>query len=194
MPQILYNNIEFDSEEEVRFYQYLVELKDNGYVDLFSYQPDSYELSAPEIYDWKKQLKTKEKWMRSTLLQGHIYTPDFEVYWNAKASGIFYQSLAFGSKLKAPFICNGQRSVIEVKPSFDMNNMQRLFTINQKWMFQKHKIYVQKIVPYGPKKCLFAQTFVAEEAKYTLKARKLKKYKFPIKSLKQYEEEYHAEK
>ena len=85
---------------------------------------------------------------------------------------------------KIPFISNDVGCFIEIKPSFDMNNMQRLFSINQKWMYLEHEIYVQKVIPVGPKKtCLFAKTFVPQEAMLTAKTRKPKKYKFKTKSL-----------
>ena len=194
MPKIVYNGIEFDSEEERLFYLYLEELKDNGYVRDFTFHVDSFVLSEPVKYSWAKKMKTKSKEMESTLLQGHVYTPDFKIIWNPKGYERFYFNIFDENKLfdKVPFVNNIGNdgndigSYIEVKPSFDMNNMQRLFSINQKWMWQEHKIYVQKVIPIGKNTCLFAKTFVPQEAMLTAKTKKPKKYKFTTKSLQEF--------
>lgn len=187
---IEYNGIQFDSEEERLFYIYCEELKQEGFIKEFSYHTDSFTLSEKVTYSWKKHLKTKTKDMESTLLQPHVYTPDFNIIWEPKAYGIFYcytdDQYKFGN---IPFINNVDNngddigSFIEVKPSFDMNNMTRLFTINQKWMYQEYLIYIQKVIPIGKKTCLFATTFVPQEAMLTPKTRRPKKYKFEVKSL-----------
>lgn len=190
MPKIMYNGIEFDSEEERLFYLYLEKLKAEGFVKDYTYHVDKFVLSDPVLYTWFKQMKTKEKCMESTLLQGHIYTPDFRIHWNYdKAYEVFYHDIFDEVQHGVlPFINNINNrgedvgSYVEIKPAFDMNNMTRLFTINQKWIFQEHRIYVQKIIPVK----LFEKTFVPEEAKYTAKTRKLKKYKFETKSLHEY--------
>jgi len=187
MPKIIYNGIEFDSEEERLFYLYLEELRIEGFVKDFSYHNDQLVLSDPVTYTWFKQMKTKRKFMKSTLLQGHVYTPDFRIFWNYdKSYKIFYHDIFDEVKHGSlPFVNNENNrgedigSYVEIKPAFDMNNMTRLFGINQKWVWQEHHIYVQKIIPIK----LFEKTFLPEEAKYTAKTRKLKKYKFETRSL-----------
>jgi hypothetical protein len=194
MPKIMYNGIEFDSEEERLFFLYCEELKENGYIKNFTFQPNSFLLSDNVTFDWIKVMKTKEKKMVSTLLQPHSYTPDFWIEWNPKFYGKFYLDIHDGkNKLDSvPFINNIDNngndigSYIEIKPSFDMNNMTRLFVINSKWMYQEHRIYVQKIIPIGKKNCLFANTFVPQKAMFTLKTNKPKKYKFETKSLEEF--------
>jgi hypothetical protein len=42
---------------------------------------------------------------------------------------------------------------------FDQNNMERLFKVNQKWMWQKHGIFVNLIKPQE----LFQKTFTPAE-------------------------------
>lgn len=191
MPKITYNGIDFDSEEERLFYLYLEELKANGFVKDYSYHVQSFTLSESVKYSWIKKIKNKEKKMESTLLQGHIYTPDYWIEWTPKALGIFYYGI-FDEENRLdeiPFLNNvnneGEYSgtYVEVKPSFDMNNMQRLFAINQKWVFQEHGVYVQKVIPVGKPTCLFAKTFVPQEAMLTAKTKVPKKYKFETKSL-----------
>lgn len=194
MPKISYNGIEFDSEEERLFFLYIEELKQNGFIKEYTFHVESFILSEPVKYKWIKKIKTKEKKMESTLLHSHCYTPDFWIEWTPKALGIFYYG-AFDDENKMdeiPFINNigndgnYRGTFIEVKPSFDMNNMQRLFAINQKWMFQEHGIYVQKIIPIGKPNCLFATTFVPKEALLTAKTKQPKKYKFETRSLEEF--------
>jgi hypothetical protein len=178
----------FDSQEEGLFWLYLNELKENGYIDSFTFHPDPYVLSEPVKYEWEQKLKTKTIIKSSVLLNGHIYTPDFVVIWNKKAKDIFYINCNSGRNLKnVPFITNGISSVIEVKPAWDAQNMSRLWTINAKWVWEKYHIYVQKIVPIAPNSnCLFAKTFVPQLALLTEKTKKPKSYKFEVRSLQQY--------
>jgi hypothetical protein len=194
MPKIVYNGIEFDSEEERLFYLYVQELKDNGWIKDFSFHVDEFVLSETVKYKWTKEMKTKKVIQESTLLHGHVYSPDYKIYWEPKAHGIFYINICdCGAKIDTvPFINNigadgkDAGTYIEVKPSFDMNNMQRLFAINQKWVFKEHNILVQKIIPIGKKTCLFAETFVPKEAMLTAKTKQPKKYKFETKTLSQF--------
>jgi hypothetical protein len=194
VPKIMYDEIEFDSEEERMFYLYCEELQEAGFIKRFTFHDISFTLSEKVTYEWIKKLKTKENKTESTLLQPHIYSPDFWIEWDCKAYNKFYLDIHDGkNKLDSvPFINNIDNngndigSYIEIKPSFDMNNMTRLFVINSKWMYQEHRIYVQKIIPIGKKNCLFANTFVPQKAMFTLKTNKPKKYKFETKSLEQY--------
>jgi len=193
MPKIMYDGIEFDSEEERLFFLYVKELKQEGFVKEFSFHNKEFVLSEVVKFSWKKFLKTKEKDVETTLLHPHVYTPDFHIEWNPKAYGIFYCYIDDEHKFgKIPFINNIDNngdnigSYVEVKPAFDMNNMTRLFTINQKWMFQEYMIYIQKVIPIGKNTCLFAKTFVPQESMFTPKTKKPKKYKFETKSLNEF--------
>jgi len=193
MPKIEYNGIEFDSEEERIFHLYLEELKTEGWVKDYTFHTKSFTLSEQVKYTWVKEMKSKKNEMESTLLQPHIYTPDFHVFWNKKALGIFYLNIHDGkNKLDSvPFINNigndgyDVGSFIEIKPSFDFQNMTRLAIINIKWVYCEYKILVQKITPVAKTKCLFKDTFVPEKALLT-KTGKNKKYHFEIKSLEDY--------
>lgn len=193
MPKINYNGIEFDSEEERLFYLYLEELKENGFVRDFTFHVETFNLFSGCSFYWKKETKNKPKEMETTLLQGHVYTPDYRVFWTEKAKGIFVGDINDCTiNLKTvPFISNSDfgkelGSYIEVKPSFDMNNMQRLFSINQKWVFKDYNIFVQKVIPVGKSTCLFAKTFVPKEAMLTAKTKKPKTYKFKTRSLQEF--------
>jgi len=144
------NHDNYESKEELWISYYLKELRAAGYVSGWEYQPKTYTLSEPIRYTWKEKLPTKIKSKHQTILQGHEYTPDFMIVWNECARHIFFNTIDDNVNLKnSPFIAHSGNNltIIDVKPSFDMQNMTRLFIINQKWMMDKYGLYVQKIVP-----------------------------------------------
>ena len=175
----------YDSPEEAYVSWYLDELVEAGYVARYVHQPKSFILSPKQIYDWRKDLKTKTKWMESTLLQPHVYTPDFEVSWN---NGVLLRFIYGNVGRDEPFwhsyddVGYEATSYIEVKPSFDRNNMTRLFTINQKWMYDKYGIYVQKVIPQK----LFEQTFTPKKYLLTDMGKQKRKLIFAPRTLKEY--------
>ena len=140
----------YESKEELWVSYYLDELLKSGFITDWKYQPKTYILSAPLSYSWIKKLPTKDKIQASNILQGHEYTPDFIIIWNENARCLFFNSTEDKINLKgAHFIAHSGNnlSIIDVKPQFDMQNMTRLFAINQKWMMDKYGLYVQKIIP-----------------------------------------------
>jgi len=191
--QIKYNNLIFDSNEELMMYYFLEELLVNKYINSFDYHPESIGLSDLVKYKWYNKTNITKEF---TLLREHIYTYDYEIVWNInKSHNIFYNNINDNIKLdKIPFITQNDISKIEIKPAWDAQNMTRLFSINQKWLYQKYDIYVQKIIPIGDNKCLFAKTFTPKEALYTAKQRKLKKYKFKTRSLEEFLEAINEQK
>jgi len=185
--RIEYNNIVFDSEEELLVYYYLQELKDNNFIDNFIFHPESILLSSAVSYKWIDNLKTKNVEKENTILREHIYTYDYEIIWNIKSMGIFYYNLDDNYKLdKIPFIAQNNISKIEVKPAWDMQNMTRLFSINSKWVFDKYGILIYKVIPTGKNTCLFAKTFVPQKALFTKKKKQPKKFKYKVRTLQEF--------
>lgn len=140
----------YESTEELWISYYLDELLTAGFITYWKYQPKTYTLFEPFTYEWKNELTKKNKTKASALIRGHEYTPDFIMVWHEKARYLFFNSIEDKINLKgANFIAHSGNnlSVIDVKPQFDMQNMTRLFTINQKWMMDKFGLYVQKIIP-----------------------------------------------
>jgi len=180
----------YDSNEELYFSWYLDELYEAGYISEYEWQPKQYVLSEAISYEYDKHLKTKTKTIIKKLMQGHIYSPDYKINWNKNARGFFFLSISDQLCLKnIPFIAqetedgwNNYMSIVEVKPAFDRNNMTRLFTINQKWMYQKHGMYVQKIIPVK----LFERTFTPKRYLQTDRSGKPRKLKYKPKSLEEY--------
>lgn len=146
--------MEFDSKEELYFSWWLDELKDKGYV--LEYQRcKPYVLSHPI-----------DKHVLGKKLEGHEYTPDFVVKWACKAFKVFYggDSPTIITDGNYESVLDGDNeSIIEIKPSFDANNMTRLFRLNQKWMYDAFNIYVNLIVPEK----LFSKTFCPDRFRYT---------------------------
>lgn len=179
----------FDSYEELYFSWYLCELIDNGFIDCYRYQPKTYELSGNKSYKTIKPLKTKLKEEEHTILQPHSYTPDYAIYWRPEAIGVFCKGLSESvtyDQKDAFFWVNmrvsGNYSLIDVKPMFDMQNMTRQFIINQKWLYDKHNIYCQKVIPEH----LFKKTFTPERFLKTNKSGKDRKLDFKPRSLREY--------
>lgn len=200
----------YDSNEELWIAYYLDELKANSLIVDWKYQYKTYSLCDGLKYEWCQKLKTKTKNKTSSLIQGHEYTPDFFIEWNESARNHFFNTLDDKVNLKdSPFIAHSFNllSIIDVKPSFDMQNMTRIFTINQKWMIEKYGLYVQKIIPVKEHKHyhkigngkrekkvyshstwtgLFPKTFTPERFFFTDVSMKERKIRFPVKTLQEY--------
>lgn len=156
--QEIKDKLKLKSDEEVYFYWYLVELLEKKIILNFESAPKSITLSLPVKFEKTVQGKRVQKTLSKKLLNEHIYTPDFEILWNAALCSKFAantKTVLFNKDI--PFLKSEpvNYSCIEVKPAFDHQGMQRLFTINQKWVYEKTGIYVQKIIPQE----LFDKTF-----------------------------------
>jgi hypothetical protein len=146
--------MQFDSKEEEWFSWWLDELKDRGYVKHYD------RAISFSLFEAVKELK----------LRGHEYTPDFEVCWklgaiNELKLGIHNWPLLAGFSM--------EKSIIEIKPSFDAHNMTRLFKLNQKWVYSKYGIYVELVIPEK----LFEKTFCPDRFRYTDSGKGLRKLK-----------------
>lgn len=126
MPKVTYNNIVFDSTTELDFYFWLVEAKDAGYLKSFKYHSITFDLLDKAIYNSK------------TLLQPHVYTPDFFVIINDK-----FRTLDHKIKL----LLDNNLLYIEIKGDYSKFNDHAKFSVSRKILYDKHKVYVPKIVP-----------------------------------------------
>lgn len=166
---LLYKNIHFDSDEEVFMAMWLDELKKHGFVKRWKKETKSIPLTEglKIKYDKYTKLKTKYKVEEKEhiLLRPSEYTPDFKVEFTLEA---FSKEIVWEitNYIDNPRIKNAYLWVddfdgyLEVKPSFDQNNMERLFKNNQKFIWDKHEIFVNLVEPIE----LFKKTFVPSEA------------------------------
>jgi hypothetical protein len=158
-----YKGVPYDSLEELAFLQWASELQKAGYIKSIQRSP-SFLLSDSVSNDYVIQKITTSKPAIQTLLQGHSYTPEFIIIWTKKSRDKIIWTLEEPTKFDKVFVGtkeeNGEyKTFIEIKPMWDQNNMERLFKVNQKWMWQKHQIFVNLI------KCqeLFTETFTPNE-------------------------------
>lgn len=156
MPE--YNDIKFDSQEELDFVYFLEDLG-VPYV----YQPPPLILAEPVKETITVKMKTKEKKKETTILQGCSYTADFVI----KNSDISEQ-LANKLNLKESSDSNYW---IDIKANYIANNDDVKFSVIRKWVYQKHNIYINKVQP----STLFQRTFCPDRCRFTTKTHKEKK-------------------
>lgn len=158
-----YKGILYDSMEEKYFLMWAFELKSQGLISSIK-RADSYLLSDALLINYAEQLKTKSAPRTQILLRGHSYTPEFIIEWTEVGRKKLTWVLGSSIQNTKPFVAHrtvnfSYHSIVEIKPTFDQNNMERLFKINQKWMWQKHGIFVNLIKPQE----LFQKTFTPNE-------------------------------
>lgn len=117
----------------------------------FFYQPHTFILSKKVTYMSGK----KEK----TLFQDHVYSPDFLIIWEPEYT-------KFRDEFKVPFGDEENMVYVDVKGSFNRN--QRSFSIDQKWVYQKEKLYIYKLEP----KKFFKKFGILDEFRFTQKTKK----------------------
>lgn len=184
----------YDSLEERYFFEWCFELKDRGYIKDIK-RADAFHLSDKVHNNYSKQLKTKSKPMTQTLLEGHVYTPECVITWSKKGVDLFVWDI--NSHLKRDKLFTGYsnhgedlKSVVEIKPLFDYQNMQRLATLNIKWVYQKYAILVDVI------KCpiLFEKTFTPKAYLKTPTGKTRKKPKWRVILVEEYLKTVNARK
>jgi len=144
---------------------------------------DDCYVKVIEIIEQKS--KKKEKVSDLKLLNKTEYTPDFIINWNKKAIDIFIKVINEGTCLtctdnagiEVDIVFEGKKSFylyaikelqdkwiyksyIDVKGTFAgvNNNSAATFPLKQKLMWDKYKIYVQKLLVKGPNS-VFKKTF-----------------------------------
>lgn len=193
------DNIKLDSDEEMYFLWWLEELKAKGYVKDYTMQPEAFKLFEGIAYTWYKPKPTKKEPNRTEfkenwLLEPAEYTTDARIVWEPKAQGIFYNPrVPLHSKCNLLIANNEpkgnedvwrQISFVEVKPSFDQNNMTRLFVTKQKWVYGLYSIYVNLITPVK----LFEKTFTPTRYLFTNKSGAKRTLHHKVRTLEEYVE------
>lgn len=196
---------QLDSNEELYFLWYLIELHEAGYILEATYHEKSWLLSREVKFLKlrKKQLKTKVKTetLSFKLLGQHTYTPDFVITWDKSAEGIFFDRIKPISNVDdspSLFIAtDGMMSLIDVKGAHDGRlSSASTFPLNQKWMYWAHGLYVQKIIPVVKTKKgtghvytgLFPSTFTPKRYLLSDGGGKVRTINYKPKSLTEYAE------
>lgn len=174
---LVFRGVKFDSDEEVFFAMWLEELKEVGIVSGWKKCVHPIVITSGLKIPYKKvtQLKTKTKTETKykRLLNPSEYTPDFMVSFTNKGFDLLCsfidKELLKPEALFFTFDKVGQGACIsktdqvftfEVKPSFDQQNMERLFVNNQKFIWETKQIFINLIEPVA----LFEKTFLPFEA------------------------------
>ena len=171
--QILYRGIVCDSNEERYFLMWAVELHKYGYISSID-RATSYTLADKVAVPLQKPTKTGFKQLSQHLLHDKVYTPDFDVIFTEKGMKLFVDIIGDGNKLTKPLLTTsdmGNNVIIEVKPKFNQNGKTDVFAICQKWLYQKHGIIANKVIPQD----LFAETFTPTDYLLTDKSGKPRK-------------------
>lgn len=172
---------QFDSEEEMYFSWYLDELKEAGYVKDWKHEAKSYVLSDGLTKRRSEPRKrVADKIYEYELIKPSVYTPDFQIDWEPKAEDIFFRCIMHYytdlRQSKIPYITSNLENecVVEIKPLYDKNNMTRLARTNIKWVWDKHRVYVNLIkVPrifkdtFTPKRYLLTPTGKTKRITFT---------------------------
>ncbi len=177
--------IEFDSMGEIYIYWWLLELRDNGFVESIELQPEPFILSSSVYRDIEINGKSKKEF----IIHGHHYTADFKVKWTPKTLEYGFVN-EFYSKIKRKqneLFCVDLVSYLEAKPdgldlkkTIDANNMVRLFSNKQKEVFDKFNVLVELVYHNN----LFHKTFLPERYISQDKGRDKRSIKYNYKILK----------
>ena len=163
----------FDSQEEQDFYDWLIEAEEHGLVANIKYQPETFMLSNRVSLFYEKQLKTKVKECEHFLLHPHFYSPDF-----------YFEII--DPRLREFFIMSkytkNTQVWTDIKGMFNRHNDTKQFSINCKWMWQAYGIYIEKVIPVK----LFLKSWVPEACRYTPKKKQFVKKIIGVKTIKQF--------
>jgi hypothetical protein len=158
-----YRGTIYESEDELWFLYWAYELYNKTIIHVID---RSVSFSLTEGLDNEFVIvnsRGKEVTKRQTILRPSHYTPEFCIKWSHERHLTKkFVWLEGDGQFTQPFrgdIFGTPRTYIEVKPSFDQNNMTRLFKNNQKFMWDKHKIFVNLVHV----KELFEKTFTPAE-------------------------------
>lgn len=165
----------YDSDEEMFFHHWLLELEEKGFIaDI--HRASAIQLASP-IVSTNGVL----------LAEGIEYTPDFR--FRVLKDGQFFQSItnpsvSCSSRKDYRLTYNeDQICIVEVKPTFDMNNMTREVQIKRKWVYQLTNTFVELVkVPGSSNKGshLFSKTFTPQSYLFT-KTKKTRKMNYKVR-------------
>lgn len=165
---------DFKSTTELYFHLYCEELKEAGFIKDFHYELSGFPLTGKYARKYTVQGKRKVLHKEEHLLNVSTITADFTIEWTKKAENLFYlnASIPIHCKVKEiPFRLVTEKndylfSCLEIKPAKEMFNSASSvsFPYKQKFLQDKHNMFIQKIKPFDPKNgLLFQDTFTPKE-------------------------------
>ena len=171
---VLNQMVQTDSSEEIALYNWCIEASQAGFINSWTEEFPLYHPASIKLSDPVKDQGGK------TILRAHEYTPDFDIWFTPLFFETFPNMLKF---FKISEEENGNKRVlIDVKGIFNMHGGDRVFAINQKWVYQRANLYINKLVPDD----LFKETFVPIAELYTKKTHKLREKYLTYNTIDQY--------
>ena len=203
------------SQSEVYFEWWLEACKSKGLV-LSWERCETFVLRPPLVFDFNQNYKVLDPLIKQvSVLRDIRYTPDYKVVFNAalkgkmfakvqdgfiseegrdKSSGNIWQEILF-INTDAGNVGEPNTLYFDVKPPSQALKFSgalgssRDFPIKQRLMYEEYGIFVNKVIPYGQKECLFTKTFLPKRylwADKSTKLRTLKDYEKKAKNIDQY--------
>lgn len=173
----MYKGLLVESESEIMIIDWLFELKEKGLIHSIERSPEliiSRGLDNRYVKHTQMKTKVKEESKNQVILPPHHYTPEFTVQWYNRTpkalawpisdigirkleGALFGHSfpIVIDPSINNPLHQNGLITYIEVKPSFDYQNMSRLFRVNQQWVWESRKMYINLLEPISLYKATF---------------------------------------
>lgn len=160
----------YDSNEEYEFHAWCNDALKLGLLSTVLYHPHPFVLSTKVEIDKEVKLKTKTKVVKAFLMHPHEYTPDFMLEITTAGERFLYDRRLTSRGCLSNYPGPSLRMYVDVKGGFSLYHDDKPFSINQKWVYAEHQVYMHKVVP----KKWFAKTWVPEAALYSPKLHKLK--------------------
>jgi len=195
------SNLASMSSEERAFYYWLLEAKEQGLILDFEHQPKSFELSQKETIKQLKPMKrVDDKILDAHLLNPHKYTADYKICFTEKALPFLvdtYDMIRQNSKVSI-LVNSDLVAYVDTKGGFNAHGSLREFSINQKWVYSIHRVFINKITMSTCRKSFLGKTWTPEDVRCDLvrtKSQKIyKKLHFKRKTIAEYLAEKTREK
>lgn len=184
------------NNNETYFEWWLDDLKKFGIVHSYFREPETFLITEPIPIFYNQHYKQKKDFITKsfTLFNPISYTPDYLVYFNLKSLNKFigiidgketlrdFENIIPGSVYDWNFLYTTETEIIngelylkvyfDVKPHYKSNfsgtNSSNVsFPLKQYLIYKNQNIYVNKIIPTGSTKTLFAKTFVPSRYYFT---------------------------
>lgn len=141
-----YKGTRVDSREEIEFFSWLDSLPKDILIE-YEYQPPSFEI-FPSIKT--NVFKSENKMIERVILRRHVYTADFKLKFNSQYLNQLSELFIITENSIKEEKDIGLTTIevyVDVKGTFNRFSGDRVFSLNQKMVFSKYGIFVNKVVP-----------------------------------------------
>lgn len=146
---------DFRSNEELWFYYWLLEAQEVGLVLSWAYESTDFMITPKQTRPHYEKLKTKIRQTEKHLLHKHSYKPDFDF--------IIDRDHPLAKRVAdAILISYDGMFWTDIKGEYNPHGGDRVFSINQKLVYSKYHIYINKVVPRN----FFMETWAPESIVY----------------------------